>query len=85
MSVVLDLVKANVFVGQPKNKSNPKTSDNWLDIQNGMVVFDPNIIADQLESAKKKLQEAKKSNKQILVLCEKSLYKEELEILADKA
>jgi len=50
-----------------------------------LVVFDPAIIEEQLKAAKKMIGDAKKSNKEILVLCEKTLYKEELEELAGKA
>lgn len=49
-----------------------------------MVVFDPTILSEQLEKAKAIFQEAKKHNKEILVICEKELYKEEIEALANK-
>jgi len=85
MTVTADIVKAKVFIGQPKNKSNPKTSDSWLWVYNGMVVFDPALIEEQLKEAKTLIAETKKSNGDILVICEKSLYKEELESLASGA
>jgi len=84
MSIAADIVKAKVFVGQPKNKSNPKTSDSWMGVVNGMVVFDPSLIEEQLKVAKTLISDTKKSNGQILVICEKSLYKEELETLSSK-
>ncbi len=84
MSIATDIIKAKVFVGQPKNKSNPKTSDSWMGVINWMVVFDPTLIEEQLKVAKNLISDTKKSNGQILVICEKSLYKEELEALSSK-
>ncbi len=85
MTVATDIVKAKAYIWQPKNKSNPKTSDAWMWVHNGLVIFDPAIIEEQLKAAKELIADAKKSKKEILVLCEKTLYKEELEALADKA
>jgi small subunit ribosomal protein S2 len=84
MTVATDIVKAKVYVWQPKNKSNPKTRDSWLGVFNGMVVFDPALIEEQLKAAKALIADTKKSNGEILVICEKSLYKEELETLSAK-
>lgn len=84
MTVATDIIKSKVYLGHPKNKSNPKTSDNRLGVYNGMVVFDPEIIETQLKKAKDTISDAKKNNKEILVLCEKTIYKEELEALATK-
>lgn len=85
MSLVADIKKSKVFLWQPKNKSNPKTSEYRLWVVDGMVVFDPVLIEEQLKAWKKMVSNAKKENKQILVICEKSLYKEELEILSEKS
>ncbi len=85
MAVADDIVKAKVYVWQPKNKSNPKTSHSWLGVFNGMVVFDPKLIEEQLKAAKELIIDTKKSNWEILVICEKTLYKEELEALGNKA
>ncbi len=84
MTVATDIIKAKVYVWQPKNKSNPKTSDAWLGVYNNTVVFNPEIIEEQLVSAKALVSDAKKSKKEILVICEKTLYKEELEALSEK-
>ncbi len=84
MTVTADIVKAKVFVWQPKNKSNPKTSDSRLWVFNGMVVFDPALIEEQLKAGKELIQETKKTKGEILVICEKALYKEELETLSIK-
>lgn len=85
MSVTTDIINAKAFLGHPKNKSNPKTRDSRLGIANGQVVFDPTIIESQLQEAKKIIAEAKKANKQILVLCEKEVYKTDIEQLAEKS
>jgi len=85
MSVTNDIIDAKVFLGHPKNQSNPKTRDFWLGIANGQVVINPEVIEEQLNTAKKVFAEAKKANKQVLVICEKELYKHEIEVLAEKA
>ena len=85
MSVTQDIIDAKVFIGHPKNQSNPKTRDHWLGVAQGQVVIDPVSIEEQLQSAKKIFQTAKKENKQILIICEKEIYKEEVAALAEKA
>jgi len=50
-----------------------------------MVVLNPEIIVQQLENAKKKIQTVKKEGKSVLVVCEKKMYAEEVEKLAEKA
>ena len=85
MSVVQDIVTKKVFLAHPKNHSNPKTRDSWLGTQNWMVILDPDAVAAQLESATKMFAEAKNSGKEILVICEKEMYKENVEKLAEKS
>lgn len=82
MSVVQDIVTKKVFLAHPKNHSNPKTRDAWLGTQNGMVILDPDVIAEQLKEAGKMFADAKKAGKEILVICEKEMYKENVEALA---
>lgn len=84
MSVVQDIENKKVFLGHPKNYSNPKTRDAWLGTQNDMVIFDPEVIAGQIEAAKKMVSDVKKAWKEILVICEKEVYKGEIETLAEK-
>lgn len=73
---------AQLYIGHPKNVSNPKTRDYWLDVYNGVVVFDPQLVQAQLQEARDQIRKAKEAKKDILVLCEKDLYKEEIEALA---
>ena len=83
MSVTQDIINAKAFVGHPKNQSNPKTRDAWLGVYNKQVIFDPKVLEDQLNTAKKIVQDAKKHNKDILVICEKELFKDEIATLAE--
>lgn len=83
MSVVTDIVSSKVFLGHPKSQSNPKTRDARQGVFKWMVVFDPLIIAEQLLKAKEMFQEAKRHGKEVLVICEKELYKTEIEKLAE--
>ena len=50
---------------------------------NGMVIFDPEVVTKQIEQAQKMFAEAKKANKEVLVICEKEVYKQEVEKLAE--
>ncbi len=61
-----------------KNEAHPKTKSVWLDVVDGSVVFDPEKVTERLENAKKILQEAKAKKENILVVCEKMMYSDEL-------
>ena len=86
MSVsVQDIVAAQAHIGTLKNEAHPKTSKYWSEVTNGVVVINPEAIAEQLEAAKAQVAAAKATGKEILVVCEKKMYAEELEALAAKA
>ena len=86
MSVsVQDIVAAQAHIGTLKNEAHPKTSKYWSEVTNGVVVINPEAIAEQLEAAKVQVAAAKAAGKEILVVCEKKMYAEELEALAQKA
>lgn len=86
MSVsVQDIVAAQAHIGTLKNEAHPKTSKYWSEVTNGVVVINLEAIAEQLEAAKAQVAAAKAAGKEILVVCEKKMYAEELEALAAKA
>ena len=80
-----DIVAAQAHIGTLKNEAHPKTSKYWSEVTNGVVVINPDVIVEQLETAKKKVADAKAAGKEILVVCEKKMYASELESLAEKA
>jgi len=85
MSVtVKEIVDAQVHIGTLKSEAHPKTRDFRVDVVNNIVVLNPELIAKQLDSAKKQIQEAKKSGKDVLVVCEKKMYAEEVRGLSEK-
>ncbi len=85
MAVTIDqLVDAKVHIWTLKNEAHPKTQKYWLDIVRGVVVINPDVIAQQLNTVTSRIQEAKKAGKQILVVSEKKMYMKELEELASK-
>jgi antitoxin component of MazEF toxin-antitoxin module len=53
-------------------------------VNNGLVVINPEIIANQINTLHDKLAEAKKEGKEILVVCEKKMYAQDLEELSKK-
>ena len=67
-----------------KNEAHPKTSKYWLEVVNNVVVLDPELILQQLDKAKAKVQEVKKSWKDILLVCEKMMYADEIKALWEK-
>lgn len=86
MSLSIDqIVNSQVHVGTLKSEAHPKTRQYRLDVIDGMVVFNPEIIVAQLEQAREKVQKAKKSGQSVLIVCEKKMYAQELEKLATAA
>ncbi len=85
MSVtVKQIVDAQVHVGTLKSEAHPKTSDFRVDVVNNIVVLNPEMILQQLDNAKKKVQSAKKDGKSILLVCEKKMYADEVKKLWEK-
>ncbi len=86
MSVTTDaVIKNHLHIGALTKESNPKTRKFWLGADNGITIINPELVTEQLDNAKKKVAEAKKAGKQILVVCEKTMYSEELATLSSKA
>lgn len=81
---VNQIVEAQAHIGILKNEAHPKTSKYWSEVTNGVVVINPESVAQQLEDAKATIQKAKAAGKEILVVCEKKMYAAELEALAKK-
>ena len=81
---VNQIVEAQAHIGTLKNEAHPKTSKYWSEVTNGIVVINPESVAQQLEDAKATIQKAKAAGKEILVVCEKKMYAAELEALAKK-
>lgn len=79
-----DVINAQVHLWSLKNESHPKTSQYWAEINNGLVVINPEIIANQINALHDKLAEAKKEGKEIMVVSEKKMYAQDLEELSKK-
>jgi small subunit ribosomal protein S2 len=85
MSIAQWLIDAKVLFGHPKNYSNPKTRASRAGVSGNSVVFDEVTVAQQIEKAKTIFQAAKEKNVDILILCEKEIYKTEIETLGAEA
>ncbi|GHW02837.1 hypothetical protein AGMMS50249_6230 [candidate division SR1 bacterium] len=86
MTVTADqVVAAKAHFGSLKNESHPKTSPYRAEINKGLVVINPEIVAQQINTIQEKIAEAKKAGKSILVVSEKKMYALELANLAKKA
>lgn len=79
-----DVIQAQAHIGTLKSEAHPKTNKYWSEVINGLVVINPELLAHQLESAQKKIQEAKKAGKEILIISEKKMYADELSALGEK-
>ena len=84
MVTAQQVMDAQVHLWSLKNESHPKTSQYWAEVNNGLVVINPEIIANQINALHDKLAEAKKEWKEILVVCEKKMYAQDLEELSKK-
>ncbi|OQB42684.1 MAG: 30S ribosomal protein S2 [candidate division CPR1 bacterium ADurb.Bin160] len=85
MSVtVKQIVDSQVHIGTLKSEAHPKTSNYRLDIVNNIVVLNPEMILGQLNKAKKKVQDVKKSGQEVLVVCEKKMYATEMKTLGER-
>lgn len=78
------IAEAGILLWTLKNEAHPKTKSVWLDVVDWSVVFNPEKIAKRLENAKNIVQEAKKNKENILVVCEKKMYSEDLVDLCEK-
>jgi small subunit ribosomal protein S2 len=79
------VVDAQAHIGSLKNESHPKTSPYRAEITHGLVVINPEIIAEQINKVHEKIQEAKKAGKEILVVSEKKMYAGDLTDFAKTA
>lgn len=76
-----EVVDAQLHIGTLKSEAHPKTSQFWADVVNGVVVINPETIVSQLEVARQKIQKAKEQGKEIILVSEKKMYSDELEVL----
>ena len=85
MSVtVKQIVDSQVHIGTLKSEAHPKTSNYRLDSVNNIDVLNPEMILEQQNKAKKKVQDDKKSGQEVLVLCEKNMYATEMKTLGER-
>lgn len=80
-----DVIEAQAHIGTLKAEAHPKTNKYWSEVTNGVVVINPESVAQQLQAAVVKVQEAKKEGKEILVISEKKMIADELAALGDAA
>ncbi len=78
------IIENNLHIGSLQKESSPKTRSYWTDVVNGVVILDPEQIKEQLTQAHKTVQSYMADNKNILVVCDKVAYTEELAALAEK-
>lgn len=82
--LIQKLIDNNVHIGSLKKFSHPKTRSYQLGVQNGITIINPEIVAEQLENAKQRVQLALSESKEILIVCEKSVFADQIKSLAEK-
>lgn len=82
--LIQGIIDNNVHIGSLKKFSHPKTRPYRLGVQNNITIIDPEIIAQQLENAKQRVQLALSEKKEILIVCEKSVFADQVKELAEK-
>jgi small subunit ribosomal protein S2 len=73
-----DIVNFKLHVGNLTKQSDPKTRNYVQSVQNGVMLIDPTILADQLQKISDKIHGLIADKKTILIVCDKSLYSEEI-------
>ncbi len=73
-----------VYLGGIKNTSNPKTKQFWSWEKNGSIVLDTDVQLRALNAMYVAVQEAKKADKEIVVVCLKSWLAEVVTSLSEK-
>lgn len=76
---IKDIIDNKLFIGNLKKYANPKTRKYWADVYNDMVLINVDVIYDQLKRAAEKVKSYLEEWKEILVIHDKLLYKEEIE------
>lgn len=79
MSLVQQLIDVKAYVWTILKHAHSKTKNYRSGVQNWIVVINPEIIAEQLESAKSLVMKQLENKWQILIICEKSVYSKDLE------
>lgn len=82
--LIESILKTNSHIGSMVKNSHSKTKAFQLWKSNGVMVIDPEKIAQQLENAKERVQLSLSNNQQILIICEKFMYSDKIEQLAEK-
>lgn len=75
---VEDIVNLKLHIGNLTKQSDPKTRDYVQSVENDIMFIDPSILANQLQKITDKIQSLISNNKTILIVCDKSLYSEEI-------
>ena len=80
MSVdIKQVIDSGLHVATLKNEAHPKTKPFWFDVVDWIVVLNPEKVAERVNNANKLIQKYKAEKKNVLVVCEKKMYTEEIE------
>lgn len=78
-----DIIDFKLHIGNLTKQSDPKTRDYVESVEGGITVIDPKILANQLQTISDKVHKLIADRKNILIVCDKSLYGEEIVKLCD--
>lgn len=78
------IIENQLHIGSLQKESSPKTRKFWADTAKGIAILNPDTIIAQLKNAREKVKEAQSNNQNIMIVCDKVVYKSELEAIASK-
>ena len=78
-----NVIASKMYVWSLKRFSDPRTRRFWADVVDWIVLINPETIVSQLENARKKFQKAKDNGDEILVVMDKSVFKDEIKDLCE--
>ncbi|MBS8121798.1 30S ribosomal protein S2 [Candidatus Vampirococcus lugosii] len=84
MEITVDsVVGAKSYVGTLKRFANPKTRKYWADVRDGLVIINPEYILSQLKIARERIQSAKNEGKDILLVSDKVIFRDEIKDICE--
>ncbi|MFA7284601.1 MAG: 30S ribosomal protein S2 [Candidatus Absconditabacterales bacterium] len=77
------MLQNHVHLGSIVKHAHPKTSRYRSGTENNMIILDAEKVGEQIESAKKLIEDYRKENKTILLVCEKHVVLKDIEYIVE--
>ncbi|MCS6982768.1 MAG: 30S ribosomal protein S2 [Candidatus Absconditabacterales bacterium] len=77
------LIKHHVCVGSLSNVLKPATRKYWSDVSGSFITFDPELVVQQISAARQKIKKYLDEKKNILIISQKDMIREEVVSLCE--